>query len=137
MAKEEKKIVEIKAQTQETEEEIDEAEEAAMKLAFPTATIVREMKKHIDKNKQIKKQVKIGMNKFLAEIVADVSKRMNEFPYSSMDYRMFEEAARPYRMVKEMSKEKERMRAHLDVIIKNCDSIKRDLEDKFGEKEKI
>jgi len=106
-------------------------------LAFPTATVVREIKKHIDKNKMIKKEVKIGMNKLLEEVVANVSKRMNEFPYAMLDYRMFEEAAKPYKRVQELDKEVERLEAHLNAIIKDAESIKRDLERKFEKTKEV
>lgn len=119
----------------EVEEEISESEEQS--LPFPNATVVREMKKHVDSNKMIKKDVKVAMNRFLGEIVEDVSKRMNEFPYAMLDSRMFEDASRPYKMVKEMDLEKKRLDTHLDAIIQDCLSIKRDLESKFGEKEKL
>src|SRR3989344_3403135 len=117
------------------ETEISETEELAMKLAFPTAAVVREMKKYIAKDKMVRKEVKIGMNKFLAEIVKDVAKNMDQFPYSVVDYRMFEEAVKPYRQVKELQAEKNRVKAHLDVIIQDCDSVKRDLDAKFAEQE--
>jgi len=115
----------------------DEVEDDKLDLVFPTATIVREMKKHIDSGKMIKKEVKVAMNQFLAEIVADVTKKMNEYPYAMLDYRMFKEASKPYRKAKEIEKEKNRMTKHLDVIIEDCNSIKRDLEEKFGEEKKI
>ncbi len=115
----------------------DEVEDDKLDLVFPTATIVREMKKHIDSGKMIKKEVKIAMNQFLAEIVDDVTKKMNEYPYAMLDYRMFKEASKPYRKAKEIEKEKDRMTKHLDVIIADCNSIKRDLDEKFGEDKKI
>ncbi|MEM0372262.1 MAG: hypothetical protein QXO69_00240 [archaeon] len=115
----------------------EEIEDEQLDLVFPTATIVREMKKYVSEGKMIKKEVKIGMNKFLADIVKDVSTRMNEYPYSMLDYRMFQEASRPYRMAKEIQKEKQRMDKHMDVIIADCQSVKRDLEEKFAEAEKV
>lgn len=119
------------------EEEIEEAEDDKLNLVFPTATIVREMKKHVDSGKMIKKEVKIAMNQFLGDIVKDVTKKMNEYPYAMLDYRMFKEASKPYRKAKEIQKEKNRMDKHLDVIIEDCVSIKRDLEEKFGEDKRI
>ena len=118
---------------EEVEEEVeDEGLDAEQRLPFPTAAVVREMKKYIDKNKQIKKDVKVGMNKFLGELVENVSQEMDKNPYSTMDYRMFEEAVKPYKQVKELQKEKDRLNAHMDVIIKDAESIKRDLEAKFS-----
>ena len=114
----------------EAEEEIDASLE--QKLAFPTAAVVREMKKYIAKDKMIRKEVKIAMNKFLADIVKDISQSMDKFPYSVVDYRMFEDAIKPYKRVKDLQGEKRRLVAHLDSIIEDCASVKRDLDIKFG-----
>lgn len=122
MAEEEKKA---------EEEEISEAEEE--KLPFPTATVVREMKRHIEGSKMIRKEVKIGMNKFLGAIVKDVAEKMNKYPYATLDYRMFQEAIKPYTLVSELQAEKKRLIAHLDAITQDCASIKRDMESKFSE----
>ncbi len=117
----------------EAEEEVDASLE--QKLAFPTAAVVREMKRYIAKDKMIRKEVKIAMNKFLADLVKDLAQTMDKFPYSVVDYRMFEEAVKPYRRVKDLQGEKKRLAAHLDVVIEDCASIKRDLDIKFGEGE--
>jgi hypothetical protein len=113
----------------ETEEEVDAALE--QKMPFPTAAVVREMKKHIAKDKMIRKEVKVAMNNFLAEVVKEVSLTIDKFPYAMVDYRMFEEAVKPYKQVKEIQAEKQRVMAHLDKIIEDCASVKRDLESKF------
>ena len=117
----------------EVEEEVDASLE--QKLAFPTAAVVREMKRYIAKDKMIRKEVKIAMNKFLADIVKDISQSMDKFPYSVVDYRMFEDAIKPYKRVKDLQGEKRRLVAHLDSIIEDCASVKRDLDIKFGNEE--
>ncbi|RLG21210.1 hypothetical protein DRN74_03000 [Candidatus Micrarchaeota archaeon] len=113
----------------------DEELDKTLNLPFPNATLVRLMKQHISPNKMIKKEVKIAMNRFLGDIVREVSEKMNEYPYAMIDYRMFEEAIRPYKLVKEMDREKERLMHHLDTIVQDCLSIKRDLDNKFGSSE--
>jgi len=117
----------------EAEEEVDASLE--QKLAFPTAAVVREMKRYIAKDKMIRKEVKVAMNKFLADIVKDISQSMDKFPYSVVDYRMFEDAIKPYKRVKDLQGEKRRLVAHLDSIIEDCASVKRDLDIKFGNEE--
>jgi len=119
--------------TSEVVEEVSEAEEAAQKLPFPTASIVREMKKHVDKSKMIKKEVKIGMNKFLGDVVKDIAERLDKNPYAMLDYRMFQDAIRPYKQMKQMDREKERIATRLEAIIKDCENMKQDVADKFGE----
>ncbi|MEM3411816.1 MAG: hypothetical protein QW735_02470 [archaeon] len=115
----------------EPEEEVGEKE--AESLVFPNAVIVRELRKHISKEKLIKKEVKIAVNKFLAEILAQIAKEMDKFPYATIDYRMFEESIKPFKQAKEIKLEKTRLIKHLDAIIEDCNSIKRDLEEKFKE----
>jgi hypothetical protein len=117
----------------EAEEEVDASLE--QKLAFPTAAVVREMKRYIAKDKMIRKEVKLAMNKFLADIVKDISQSIDKFPYSVVDYRMFEDAIKPYKRVKDLQGEKRRLVAHLDSIIEDCASVKRDLDIKFGNEE--
>ena len=117
----------------EAEEEVDASLE--QKMAFPTAAVVREMKRYIAKDKMIRKEVKVAMNKFLADIVKDISQTMDKFPYSVVDYRMFEDAIKPYKRVKDLQGEKRRLVAHLDSIIEDCASVKRDLDIKFGNEE--
>ncbi len=129
--------VEETAQVKETVNETTEDAELEHdeSLPFPNATVVREIKKHITGNKMVKKEVKIAMNRFLRDIVRDVSEKMNDYPYAIVDYRMFEESIRPYKLVKEMDREKERLVHHLDVIVQDCLSIKRDLDNKFESSE--
>ena len=125
----EEEITPVVEKTEEVEEDVGEEEEKG--LPFPNATIVREIKKHVASEKMIRKEVKIGMNKFLGDVVGEVSKKMDKNPYAMIDYRMFEEAVRPFKKVKELDAEKRRLVAHLDAIIEDCLSIKRDLEEKF------
>ena len=128
---------------QEAVEEIEPVVEAAedeelekdSSLSFPNATVVREIKKHVDSNKMIKRDVKVAMNRFLGDVVRDVSLHMNDHPYTMIDYRMFEDAIKPYKLVKELEREKERLVTHLDVIVQDCLSIKRDLDSKFSSSE--
>ena len=125
---------ELEKEEEKPEEEVEK--EIEEKLAFPMAPVVRQMKKHIAKDKIVRKEVKIGMNNFLAEIVKDIAITMDKFPYTTVDYRMFEEAVKPYKQVKELQAEKRRLEAHLDAIVQDCLSVKRDLETKFAEPEK-
>ncbi|MBI1973187.1 hypothetical protein HYS54_00085 [Candidatus Micrarchaeota archaeon] len=113
------------------EEEVSAEEE--QKLPFPTAAVVREMKKTIDSSKMVRKEVKVAMNKFLGEVVKDVSARLDKYPYAMIDYRMFEESVRPYKQVRELHLEKKRIATKLNSIIEDCASVQRDLDAKFSE----
>ena len=123
--------------TEEIEEEVSEEEEVKSKLPFPTANIVRQMKQYIDNSKMIKKDVKIGMNKFLGEVVKEVSEKMNKYPYTMVDYRMLKESVEPYKKVKQLKRDKEKIVAKLDAIIKDCHSLKEELDEKYSGETKI
>ncbi|MBI4163597.1 MAG: hypothetical protein HY512_01930 [Candidatus Aenigmarchaeota archaeon] len=115
------------AKIEPVEEEVSEEEEAKEKLPFPTATIVRLMRAHLDKDKIIKKDVKIGMNKWLGGLVARVSKDLNKIPYTTLHLHEFRESIKVYLELQEFYKEKERILAHLDAIKKDIQRLERDL----------
>lgn len=108
------------------EETINEEE-----LPLPMAPIVRLMKKNLDKDKLIKSQVKIAMNKWLGEMCERVSRVMNTNPYTSIDMAAFKEAIKTYEDLEEMKREKERIVVSLEKIKQDCDSLIRDINRKF------
>ena len=61
-----------------TEEFIEEDEE---KLPFAKAEVVRLMKENLDDDKMIRERVKVEMNKFLGEVLKNVCKQLNDYPY--------------------------------------------------------
>jgi len=124
--------------TDEDAEEIEEKKEELKEteteeLPLPNATIVRLMKNNLSEGKMIKKEVKIAMNKFLEEVLKDVTKRLDDYPYATIDYHMFREAIKPFKQGKEIGKEKDRLAQHLETIISDCRSIQRDIDRKFEE----
>jgi len=100
-------------------------------LPFPMAPIVRLMKKNLDKDKLIKKDVKVGMNKWLAEMCEKITKKMNETPYASVDLYTFKDASKIYNDIEHMEKDKQRILASLEKIKQDCDALIRDLDRKF------
>jgi len=125
MSEEEAKKTNEEVKEEETVEEV--SEEEAEKLPFPTAAVVRLMKKNLDSEKMIKKEVKIAMNKWLGSLCEKVSKDMNRFPYVTMHLNEFREAKRVYEDLENFGKEKERILAHLDAIKKDIERLERDL----------
>ena len=122
---------EEKKETQEEqkapEEEIDEEDEIKEKLAFPNAAIVRIMKKNMDKEKMIKRDVKIAMNKWLEKLCISVAREMNKFPYVMMNINEFKEATRVYEDLENFDKEKQRILAHFDAMKRDIERLERDL----------
>jgi len=113
-----------------------EQEEEEDGLAFANAQVVRVIRANVASDKMIKSEVKKAMNKFLEQVCADVSKKMNKFPYAMIDRRMFEEAIEPYRTMDKVVEEKKRIIAHLEAIKSDCDKLIRDVDEEFvGEEE--
>ena len=69
----------------ENNEEFTEEDE---KLPFAKAEVVRLMKENLDDDKMIRERVKVEMNKFLGEVLVNVCKQLNEYPYSTVEYEM-------------------------------------------------
>ena len=109
------------------EDEVSAEEEAKEKLPFPTACIVRLMRAHLDRDKIIKKDVKIGMNKWLGGLVARVSKDLNKLPYTTIHLHEFRDTIQLYIELENFDKEKERILAHLEAIKQDIKRLERDL----------
>jgi histone H3/H4 len=104
-----------------------EEKQGSERLAFPEACIVRIMKKHMDKEKMIKKEVKVEMNKWLEKLCANVAKTMNKFPYVMMSKSEFSRGIKVYDTLEEFEKEKQRILAHMDAMKKDIERLERDL----------
>jgi histone H3/H4 len=103
------------------------AQEEKTNTAFPEAAVVRVMKKHMDKEKMIKKEVKIHMNKWLEQMCANVSKNMNNFPYVMMTLSEFRQGKKIYDTLEEFDSEKQRILSHLDAMKKDIERLEKDL----------
>jgi hypothetical protein len=125
--KEEKPAEQKPAEEPKAEAEEEISEEEAEKLPFPTAAVVRIMKANMDGEKMIKKDVKIGMNKWLGDMCARVSREMNKFPYVMMHLNELKEGKRIYEDMESFDKEKQRILAHLDAMKKDIERLERDL----------
>ena len=122
-------MAEKHAKKEETHEEEDTRteEEKKLNLAFPEAAIVRVMKRNLDDEKMIRKEVKIEMNRFLEKMCAQVSTNMNRFPYIMMNLNEFYQGIKVYESLEEFQKEKDRILSHLDAIKRDIEKLERDL----------
>ncbi len=109
------------------EEDISDEEAEKQGLPFPMAPIVRIMKSNMDKEKMIKKDVKIAMNMWLGGLCAQVAKEMNRIPYVMMHLHEFDKATERFRELEKFEKEKQRILAHMDAIKKDVERLERDL----------
>ena len=108
-----------------SEEFIDEDEE---KLPFAKAEVVRLMKENLDDDKMIRERVKVEMNKFLGEVLKNVCKQLNEYPYTTIEYEMLKESTYPYTNIERINQEKERILLHLNAIKADCDALAMDIQ---------
>lgn len=109
-----------------TEEFIEENEDE--KLPFAKAEVVRLMKENLDSDKMIKERVKVEMNRFLGDVLKNVCKQLNEYPYTTIDYEMLKESTYPYTNIERINQEKERILLHLNAIKADCDALAMDVE---------
>ena len=107
-------------ETQEFQEEDDD-------LPFAKAEVVRLMKQNLDPDKMIRERVKVEMNKFLGDVLKNVCKQLNDYPYTTVEYEMLKESTYPYTNIERINQEKERILLHLDAIKADCDALSMDV----------
>ena len=108
-----------------TEEFIEEEDE---KLPFAKAEVVRLMKENLDDDKMIRERVKVEMNKFLGEVLKNVCKQLNDYPYTTIEYEMLKESTYPYTNIERINQEKERILLHLEAIKADCNALAMDVQ---------
>ena len=108
-----------------SEEFIDEDDE---KLPFAKAEVVRLMKENLDYDKMIRERVKVEMNKFLGDVLKNVCKQLNDYPYTTIEYEMLKESTYPYTNIERINQEKERILLHLEAIKADCNALAMDVQ---------
>ena len=107
------------------EEFVEEDEE---KLPFAKAEVVRLMKENLDDDKMIRERVKVEMNKFLGDVLKNVCKQLNDYPYTTIEYEMLKESTYPYTNIERINQEKERILLHLEAIKADCNALAMDVQ---------
>ena len=110
---------------EQNEEYMDEDEE---KLPFAKAEVVRLMKENLDDDKMIRERVKVEMNKFLGDVLKNVCKQLNDYPYTTIEYEMLKESTYPYTNIERINQEKERILLHLEAIKADCNALAMDVQ---------
>jgi hypothetical protein len=116
-------------ENEETEEQITETVEEVPDddLPFAKAEVVRLMKENLDSDKMIRERVKVEMNRFLGDVLQNVCKQLNDYPYTTIEYEMLKESTYAYNNITRINKEKERILLHLDAIKADCDALAMDV----------
>ena len=107
---------------EETNNEIDESS-----LPFAKAEVTRLIKENLDDDKMIRERVKVEMNRFLGNILQNVCKQLNNYPYTVIEYEMLKESIYPYENLTRINQEKERILLHLNAIKADCDALSSDV----------
>ena len=110
----------------ETSEEFVEEDEE--ELPFAKAEVVRLMKENLDDDKMIRERVKVEMNKFLGDVLKNVCKQLNDYPYTTIEYEMLKESTYPYTNIERINQEKERILLHLEAIKADCNALAMDVQ---------
>ena len=110
------------------EKAIEFIEEDEEKLPFAKAEVVRLMKENLDDDKMIRERVKVEMNKFLGEVLKNVCKQLNDYPYTTIEYEMLKESTYPYTNITRINQEKERILLHLEAIKADCNALAMDVQ---------
>ena len=101
----------------------EEGLEDENKLPFPRATVTNIMRKHIKEGKQIKGNVKDEMNKWVGKLILIVGEKMNNKPYTYVNYEMLKEAISPYENVQNIDEEKTKIQKHFRKIIEESNEL--------------
>ena len=108
--------------------ETEEYSEEDEKLPFAKAEVVRLMKENLDDDKMIRERVKVEMNKFLGDVLKNVCKQLNDYPYTTIEYEMLKESTYPYTNIERINQEKERILLHLEAIKADCNALAMDVQ---------
>ncbi|MEM0359982.1 MAG: hypothetical protein QXK06_01420 [Candidatus Diapherotrites archaeon] len=108
-----------------------ECSEVEEKLPFPRATVTNMIRKHVGPGKQIKGRVKVEMNKWLGHMVEKISKEMGSYPYTYVDYAMFQDAIAKYTKLEEIADERDRILKYLAKIKSDCEFLELEVKKKF------
>ena len=106
---------------------IEETNKIDDDLPFAKAEVVRLMKENLDKDKMIRERVKVEMNRFLGQILKDICKQLNDYPYTTVEYDMLKEVLYPYQNITRINDEKERILLHLEAIKSDCNALQSDV----------
>lgn len=112
------------------EKNINEESQSSEKVKLPFAKneVVKLMKANLDSDKMIRERVKVEMNLFLYDILVNICKQLNEYPYTTIDYEMFKECVYPYTNIERINEERERILVHLEAIKSDCDALSMDVQ---------
>ncbi|MCX6801551.1 MAG: hypothetical protein NT067_00405, partial [Candidatus Diapherotrites archaeon] len=82
-------------------------------------------------------RVKVEMNKWLGHMVEKISQEMGSYPYTYVDYSMFQDAVDKYTKLEEIADERDRILKYLAKIKSDCEFLEQEVKKKFEIEEDI
>ncbi len=65
---------------------------------------------------------------FLGDVLKNVCKQLNDYPYTTIEYEMLKESTYPYTNIERINQEKERILLHLEAIKADCNALAMDVQ---------
>lgn len=118
-------VVKQASENQEPIEEVEKTAEGEV-LPFPRARIVSIIRSEI-KDKIIRSEVKEATNFWLGNLLKKIAKEMNNSLYSSVSIADFQRATKPYDMIEDMIKDKDRLVTSCEKLKQDSDAIQREM----------
>ena len=69
-----------------------------------------------------------GAIKGVGEVLKNVCKQLNDYPYTTIEYEMLKESTYPYTNIERINQEKERILLHLEAIKADCNALAMDVQ---------
>ncbi len=111
----------------ETDVSFAPGEEEDESLPFPTARIVKLMREGLHSGKQIRSEVKEAINIWMGNLLKKLANEMNNTQLGSVGMADFLRATKPYDMVDDIVKDRERLMLCMEKIKQDADQTKRDM----------
>ena len=100
-------------------------------LPFPKARVVSMMRSAI-KDKIIRSEVKEATNFWIGNLLKRIAREMNNSMYGSVGIADFQRATKPYDMIEDIVKDRERLLLSCEKLKANSDSIQREMKRFFA-----
>ena len=100
-------------------------------LPFPKARVVSIMRSAI-KDKIIRSEVKEATNFWIGNLLKRIAKEMNNSMYGSVGIADFQRATKPYDMIEDIVKDRERLLLSCEKLKADSDSIQREMKRFFA-----
>jgi hypothetical protein len=107
------------------DEMLDEEDDDSM--PFPNARVIRLIREELKSGKQIRGEVKVAINIWLGNLLKKIAKEMDCTQYGSIGISDFQRATKPYDMIEDIVRDRDRLMVCLEKMKQDADQVKRDM----------